>query len=156
MKKVIDLHKIGERIEFNDSRELTNGKRSEGKLTLQAGKKGPPTHIHPSCEEGFEVIRGQLIVVIDGIETTLHEGESVTIKRGQPHTFKNASDTKIVEAKFWFEPALHLEWMLQTIGEDAMKNGGDWKNASLLSTFYIMYHIRDEHRIAGIPLWIQM
>ncbi len=44
MKKPIDLHKIGEKLEFNQLREQTFGQRSEGVLTLSAGKKGPPAH----------------------------------------------------------------------------------------------------------------
>lgn len=155
MKKVIDLYKIGEKIEFYDMRETTNGRRSEGKVTLQAGKKGPPSHCHPSCEEGFEVLSGTLILILNGKEITLQKGDVIVVKRGELHTFKNASTTNIVEARFWYEPALRLEWMLQTLGEDAMENGGDWKNASLLSSMFIMFKLREEHRMGAIPIWLQ-
>jgi hypothetical protein len=45
--------------------------------------------------------------------------------------------------------------MLQTMGEDAMANGGDWKNVSLLPAMYIMWKARKEYRIAGMPFWLQ-
>lgn len=155
MKKIIDLHQIGEKIEFNDTRERTQGKRSEGIVTLRAGKSGPPAHIHPSCEEGFEVLNGSLTLIVNGKERTLQKGESVIVQRGEKHTFKNSSQTEPVEAKFWYEPALRLEWMLQTMGEDAMKKGGDWKKVSPLPAMYIMYKLRNEHRLAGMPFWLQ-
>lgn len=155
MKEVIDLCKIGEKIEFFDTREITHGKRSEGKVTLQAGKNGPPLHIHPNCEEGFEILSGALTVIINGKEKTLQKGEVAIVKRGEAHTFKNASNSESVEAKFWYEPALRLEWMLQTFGEDAMKNGGDWKKVSLLPSMYVMYKLRNEHRLGGMPFWLQ-
>lgn len=155
MKKVIDLHQIGEKIEFFDTRETTLGKRSEGKVTLQAGKIGPPKHIHPNCEEGFEVLNGTMTLIINGQEKTLKKGEVAIVKRGEVHTFKNGSNSEPVEARFWYEPALHLEWMLQTMGENAMQNGGDWKKVSLLPSMYAMYKLRHEHRMGGIPFWVQ-
>jgi len=61
MKTPIDLYNIGEHLHFNDSRETTNGKRSEGILTVGTGKSGPPPHRHMMQEEGFEVISGEMI-----------------------------------------------------------------------------------------------
>ncbi|MBK7945213.1 MAG: hypothetical protein IPJ85_07885 [Flavobacteriales bacterium] len=39
MKRAIHLHAIGERVQFNDARERTNGKRSEASLSLGPGNK---------------------------------------------------------------------------------------------------------------------
>lgn len=39
MKKPIDLPKIGERLAFNNLREQTFGQRSEGIMTIGAGKR---------------------------------------------------------------------------------------------------------------------
>jgi hypothetical protein len=52
-KRAIDLHAIGEKLEFNDARERTGGRRSEGILTLGPGNKGPMAHIHTRQVEGF-------------------------------------------------------------------------------------------------------
>ena len=155
MKKAIDLYKIGEKLEFNDSRELTNGKRSEGKLTIQPGKKGPPPHIHIQQIEGFEVLNGSMVAIINGKETLLKKGETVIVKAGEAHTFRNGSNSEELVARFWYEPALNMEFMLQTLGESAMENGGDWAKAPILPTMYLLYKAREEYRIAGIPFRLQ-
>ncbi len=155
MKTPIDLYKIGEHLHFNDSREITNGKRSEGILTVDAGKSGPPPHRHMLQEEGFEILSGEMIAIVEGKEVVIKTGEKVIVKPGESHTFKNASKSEKLVAKFWYEPALNMEWMLQTFGEAAMKHGGSWANVSVLMMMYVMYKARKEYRIAGIPFWLQ-
>ena len=155
MKQAIDLHKIGEKIEFNDARERTNGQRSEAILTLGAGKSGPPPHIHTQQSEGFEIVSGQMVAVVNGAAIVVNAGDTIIVKPGESHTFSNGSTTEPLVAKFWYEPALNTEWMLQTMGEDAMKNGGDWAKMSLLPAIYIFYKMRREYRLAGMPGWLQ-
>ena len=155
MKQPIDLYKIGEKIEFTDARERTNGQRSEGVLTIGAGKIGPPPHIHTQQAEGFEIISGQMVAVVGGKEIVANAGDTIIVQAGESHTFKNGNSTEPLVAKFWYEPALNTEWMLQTMGEDAMKNGGDWAKASTLPAMYIMYEMRREYRFAGMPGWLQ-
>lgn len=155
LKRVIDLHKIGEKLAFNDARERTNGQRSEGILTVSPGSKGPGAHAHTKQLEGFEVLSGQMIAVVNGQEIIVNAGDSVIVQPNEDHTFKNGSQTEPLVAKFWYEPALNTEWMLQTMGEDAMKNGGDWAKVSLLPAMFMMYKLRHEYRIAGMPVWLQ-
>jgi hypothetical protein len=155
MKKPIDLHKIGEKLEFNQLREQTFGQRSEGILTMDAGKSGPPAHVHTQQLEGFEVISGQMIAIINGKEIIANTGDTVLVQAGEAHTFRNGSNSEPMVARFWYEPALNIEWMLQTMGEEAMQNGGDWAKVSLFSTAYLMYQMRKEYRIAGMPHWLQ-
>ena len=155
MKRTIDLHLIGERIQFNDARERTNGERSEATLSLGPGNKGPGPHIHIGQDEGFKVLSGKLVVTIGKKVVTLGPGESVVVHSGETHNFGNPSSTERVEAEFWYEPALHTEWMLQTMGEAAMDNGGDWKKVPPMSAIYLMWKMRKEYRFGGIPFWLQ-
>ena len=155
LKKTIDLHKIGEKLEFTDARERTKGKRSEGILTLGAGKKGPGAHAHTRQLEGFEVLSGQMVAVVNGKEMIANAGDTIIVHADENHTFKNGSQTEPLVAKFWYEPALNTEWMLQTLGEDAMKNGGDWDKMSVLPAMYIFYKLRNEYRFAGMPVSLQ-
>ncbi len=155
MKKAIDLHKIGEKLEFNDARELTNGQRSEGIMTIGAGKNGPGAHKHMLQTEGFEVISGRMVATVNGKEVVAQAGETILVQPGESHSFVNGSATEPLVAKFWYEPALNTEWMLQTMGEDAMKNGGDWEKMSLLPAMYIFYKLRREYRFSGMPYWLQ-
>ena len=62
-KPIIDLHRIGEKLEFNDARERTRGLRSEGIVTLAPGRNGPGTHIHLGQVEGFEVLSGTMVLM---------------------------------------------------------------------------------------------
>ena len=155
MKRPIDLHAIGERIHFNDARERTNGQRSEATLSLGPGNKGPGAHIHIGQDEGFKVLSGKLIVTIGKKEVTMGPGESAVVRAGEAHNFRNASSTERVEAEFWYQPALNIEWMLQSMGEDAMENGGDWKKAPLLPVFHALWKMRREYRLAGLTFWLQ-
>lgn len=155
MKRTIDLHAIGERIQFNDARERTNGKRSEATLSLGPGNKGPGAHIHIGQDEGFRVVSGKLVVTIGKKEVILGPGESTLIRSGEVHNFRNASATDRVEAEFWYEPALHVEWMLQSMGESAMEKGGDWKKVPVLSALHLLWKLRKEYRLGGMPYWLQ-
>jgi len=155
IKKSIDLYRTGEHLQFNDARELTNGQRSEGILTLAPNGNGPPAHIHTRQTEGFEVIEGSLILIINGKERVLNTNESTIVKAGEPHTFKNASNAVKAVAKFWYEPALNIEWFTQTVGEDAMANGGAWERASVLPVLYAFYKMRSEYRLGAVPFWVQ-
>ena len=154
-KRAIDLHAIGERLEFNDARERTRGQRSEGILTLGPGRDGPGSHMHTQQVEGFDVLSGTLVVVAGGRSVTLRTGESLVVAPGEAHTFRNGDKTTPVVAKFWYEPALNIEWMLQRLGEWAMDRGGDWKKVPLLSGAYVMFRLRREYRLAGMPFWVQ-
>lgn len=154
-KRAIDLHAIGEKLEFNDAREVTRGQRSEGVLTLGPGRDGPGAHIHTQQVEGFEVLSGTLVVVASGKSVTLRAGDSCLVAAGEAHTFRNGDKTTPVVAKVWYEPALNVEWMLQSLGELAMDRGGDWRKAPLLRSAYVMFLLRREQRLAGIPFWAQ-
>jgi mannose-6-phosphate isomerase-like protein (cupin superfamily) len=154
-KRAIDLRAIGEKLEFNDARERTGGQRSEGTLTLGPGNKGPIAHIHTQQVEGFEVLSGTLVLVADGRSVTLRAGESFLVAAGEAHTFRNGDKATPVVAKFWYEPALNIEWMLQTMGELAMERGGDWSKMPLLPAAYILFLLRKEYRLAGMPFWAQ-
>ena len=154
-KPAVDLRADGEHIQFNDARERTGGLRSEGVVTLAPGGPGPGTHIHTRQNEGFEVVSGTMLVTLHGEEATLEPGDSVVVQAGEVHTFRNGSDTSELVVRFWYEPALRLEWMLQTMGEMAMERGGAWKNVPLLEGGHILFAMRSEYRFAGWPFWLQ-
>jgi quercetin dioxygenase-like cupin family protein len=49
-----------------------------------------PKHSHPRQESRFELLSGQLVFEIDGIERTIQAPDSVTIPAGARHRFWNA------------------------------------------------------------------
>ncbi|MDX1913848.1 MAG: cupin domain-containing protein [Saprospiraceae bacterium] len=155
MKQIIDLPLTGETLAFNDAREQTKGQRSEGIVTIAAGKKGPGAHKHMLQTEGFEVISGCMIARVNGVTHTAHPGETILVQPGESHSFINGSATEPLVAKFWYEPALNTEEMLQVMGEEAMRRGGSWEKMPLLPCMHLFFLMRREYRFSGIPHWLQ-
>ncbi|MGO9822217.1 MAG: cupin domain-containing protein [Solirubrobacteraceae bacterium] len=89
----LDYHPvIGERWEITKSTEDTSGELFESTVWLDPHVPGPPPHVHPNAEESIEVLQGSLDVFKDGGWTTLRPGETATVGREAPHTFRNPSD----------------------------------------------------------------
>lgn len=54
---------------------------------------GNPLHIHPTANETYKVLEGQLEINIHGNWRLLQAGEELTVDEGLPHTFRNPSDS---------------------------------------------------------------
>ena len=69
------------------------------------GASREPMHTHPNQEKRFEVIDGELTIMIDGRERVMRAGEEVTIGPREAHCFWNAGAS---EVHYWqeFRPAL--------------------------------------------------
>jgi quercetin dioxygenase-like cupin family protein len=91
----------GERIELGASvitikvsSEQTGGELAVVEYDVPGGFAGPPLHIHPSFDEVFQVLSGELFFrlgeeVIRGVPGTV-----VYVPGDQPHTFSNPSDRR--------------------------------------------------------------
>jgi quercetin dioxygenase-like cupin family protein len=55
--------------------------------------KATPLHLHPSEDESFYVLEGELLVHDDGRELCVGDGGFVCIPRGTPHAFTVTSET---------------------------------------------------------------
>lgn len=81
---------------------LKTGKQTSGELlqlmyVVEVPEIEPaiPLHIHYQCSERFEVVQGQLGVILDGERRLLGVGEQVYIPPSTPHTFWNAGDGEL-------------------------------------------------------------
>jgi quercetin dioxygenase-like cupin family protein len=54
---------------------------------------GPPLHLHPSQEEWFYVMQGEVAFQVGEQRLHLHPGESVLAPRRVPHTFSSVAAT---------------------------------------------------------------
>jgi quercetin dioxygenase-like cupin family protein len=54
---------------------------------------GSPPHLHTDDEEAFTVLEGRYEFRVAGRTITAGPGEVVTVRRGQPHLFRNAGGT---------------------------------------------------------------
>ncbi|MGZ4233206.1 MAG: cupin domain-containing protein [Solirubrobacteraceae bacterium] len=71
-------------------------------------------HVHPQQSERFEVLQGELGLSVGGDEVIAHPGDTVTVRPGTPHRFRNAGDRP---ARFVMEirPALRFESLIETM-----------------------------------------
>lgn len=61
----------------------------EVEATYSAEGEPPPKHYHPSQDERFVVLEGQISVRVEGEESELGEGEEIRIPRGAVHQMWN-------------------------------------------------------------------
>jgi mannose-6-phosphate isomerase-like protein (cupin superfamily) len=94
----------------------TGGSFVEMEILLPPNAVTPPLHIHPKQEEDYEVLAGTLEVNYEGNWMRLPEGESMTIPRGEPHTFRNSSGLR-VRVRNVHRPAVGFQDYLEEIHE---------------------------------------
>lgn len=97
MNKTIKNPAIGHWITFLQTSEQTNGELLQIEYGVEKPESKPtiPLHKHLLCAERFEVVSGQLGVILDGARRVLSVGEQVLIPPGTPHTFWNAGDGEL-------------------------------------------------------------
>lgn len=97
MKRIVENQITGEKINFLETAEETQGKYLQIEVSLPAQGDGPPLHSHDEFEEEFEVISGKLTVKLSKTEEIiLNPGEKKLITFNTPHTFTNNHDEPLV------------------------------------------------------------
>jgi quercetin dioxygenase-like cupin family protein len=104
----------GTAFEIIESAADSGGERIEFEITIRPGSPGPPKHFHPSQEESWRVIEGELSVFVDGEWRTLAEGESLSIPPNTVHTLRNRSG-KVVRFRDVHEPALDFQQYIEDL-----------------------------------------
>jgi non-heme chloroperoxidase len=148
----------GERIEVDDDRpthaddtsrvwylrtgEDTDGEVHEQRVEYVPGSPFPPTHLHPGQDEHFEVERGQMLFVVDGVEHLVSAGGTIDIPRGTPHRARNASTSASAVVRWETRPALRTTAFFST----AARLGDDM---GLLDSALLAHEYRDVFRLTG-------
>jgi quercetin dioxygenase-like cupin family protein len=86
----------------------SGGRRVEFEITMAPGALGPPKHFHPSQEESWRVVDGELSVFVDDDWRTLGAGEELKIPPNTVHTLRNRSDG-VVRFRDVHVPALDFQ-----------------------------------------------
>ncbi|WP_018923540.1 cupin domain-containing protein [Salsuginibacillus kocurii] len=81
----------GEVITFLETTAETNGEYLLIKVDLPPGGDGPLKHYHLAFEEAFEVIEGELELIVGDELIILEAGGTRTVPKTVHHQFKNAS-----------------------------------------------------------------
>ncbi|MCB0032394.1 MAG: cupin domain-containing protein [Anaerolineales bacterium] len=97
MSKTVRNPAIGHRITFLQTADQTNGELLQIMYAVEGPESQPaiPRHIHLQSEERFEVVQGQLGVILDGERQLFVSGEQLLIPPGTPHTFWNAGEGEL-------------------------------------------------------------
>lgn len=85
------------------------------------GSSEPPAHLHPNQDERFEVLEGELTVVVDGDERLLQAGDRLDVPRGTVHKMWNAGAGR-ARATWHVSPALRTEEMFRTIAAGGVED----------------------------------
>jgi mannose-6-phosphate isomerase-like protein (cupin superfamily) len=150
----LNVEKQGESITFLAEADTT-APRAEAEVRLAPGASGPPPHLHTKQHESFHVVSGRMIATVDGQQHTVEAGETLVVQPGQAHTFANASQTEPLIVRGTVEPALHFQWFLSEMAKSAIRAGGSWKDLPVFEAAYILHQMRDEYRLAGMPVLVQ-
>jgi quercetin dioxygenase-like cupin family protein len=116
------MAKTGDVLEMPDgsSYEITRSTADAGGefvemiFNLPSGSYAPPPHTHPGLVESYEVLEGELDVMVDGAWQTLRPGESASVPPDTDHTFKNRSGAT-VRARNVHRPPARFESYLEQI-----------------------------------------
>jgi mannose-6-phosphate isomerase-like protein (cupin superfamily) len=96
----------------------SSGKRIEFEITMAPGALGPPKHFHPSQDESWSVLEGELSVFVEDGWRTLGEGESLSIPANTVHTLRNRS-AGVVRFRDVHEPALDFQDYIEALHRQA-------------------------------------
>ncbi len=149
----LDFHPgMGMRWEITRSTADTAGELFEATNWLDPRMPGPPVHVHPTEEEGFEVIEGTLDVFVDGAWSQVRAGETASVPAGVPHTLRNAGEEP-VRAVTRIRPAQRSEAffreMHRLIHEDKIKRLPPKEPRSAIYAAMLFVKYPDEIRATG-------
>lgn len=81
---------VGDVYRFMATGEDTNGKYAVWEAIVPPGG-GPPPHVHSREEEGFYILEGEIMFMINGERVVATAGMFANMPVGTPHSFKNES-----------------------------------------------------------------
>ena len=70
----------------------------------------PPYHVHHTEDEVFHLLEGELVMLVGGVVTRVHAGETRLAPKGVPHTYRVVSPTArwlVTTARGDFERFVH-------------------------------------------------
>jgi quercetin dioxygenase-like cupin family protein len=80
-------------LEFLESKETTGGSLDMFRFTAQPGARMPVPHYHESWDEAVYGLAGEMLFTVDGKDVPVRPGETLFIKRGIVHGFRNETSS---------------------------------------------------------------
>jgi len=111
---VIENPVTGERIVFRKTSQETNGQAVVIETYVQPNGFVAAAHVHPSQEERFEILSGEVGFNVGGEKTVAGPGQRLVVPAGTPHKFWNAGE-EVAHFVCEVRPALQFESLLETM-----------------------------------------
>src|SRR3954469_3569702 len=153
------MAQAGDVFQLNDDEKVTvrtpsaasGGELLELEAEWGASGHKPLPHSHPSQEEHFEVLEGQLSVKLGGEKRVLNVGDTVDVPRGTVHTFWNSGGTP-ARAKWQVRPAQRTEDFFQAVHSLRAEGHGTSAGLSLPAGALVAREFRGEFTPALSPV----
>ncbi|HXD11523.1 MAG TPA: cupin domain-containing protein [Anaerolineales bacterium] len=119
------------------------------------GESGPPSHIHPSQQETYEVLEGEAEFVLGNKTVLVKQGDKVEIPANTPHTFRNTTNAWL-RMQDTHLPALTFEEMMRElhglVHSGKIKGFNDFKSLVYLSMLWVKH--KELQRSANPPFFV--
>lgn len=148
-------NRAGHLLRFRQTGGETGGALLEVEALYPPRSQAPTEHYHPSQEERFEVLQGEMKASIDGSVNVYGVGETYTIPPGTRHWMHNASDEP-ARILWQTRPALRTETFFETTWGLA-RDGQTRANGSpkFLQAVVVGQAFAREFRLARPPYLLQ-
>ena len=148
-------NRAGHQLIFRQTADETGGALLEVEALYPPHSQAPTEHYHPSQEERFEILEGEIRASIDGHVTTYKAGDVFTIPVGTRHWMHNASDAP-ARVLWQTRPALQTETFFETTWGLA-RDGQTRPNGSprLLQAVVVGQAYAQEFRLSRPPYFLQ-
>lgn len=144
----------GDSYEFLETARDTNGERVTLKATIKSKGYLVPKHYHVFQDEIFEVISGQLTILLDGETNTLSAGEKIILPKNIPHNHYNNEDIAVTYIHT-VKPALDFDFLIENLvglaADGKSKNG----KYGLVQELVTLKYLDSKSYLADIPIGIQ-
>ncbi len=151
----ITNHVTGETLVFRTTSADTNGESVVVEAFVTPDGAVAAAHVHPSQEESFEIVAGELEFRVGRKTLVARPGDRVVVPAGTPHRFRNVGGET---AHFVCEvtPALGFEQLIETmfsLANDGKVNRKGMPNPLRLAV--IANHHFGDVRLPFPPAWLQ-
>jgi mannose-6-phosphate isomerase-like protein (cupin superfamily) len=150
---------MAETLKLTPSETLTIREDTPAALEVEGrwgpGGSPPPKHFHPSQDEHFEVLEGELHARVDGIEHVLGVGDTLDIPRGAVHQMWNPGEVE-GRAIWRTTPAMRTaSWFRAIDGLHRSGRVGSNGMPGPLASGVMLSEYRDVFRLAGPDLLLR-
>jgi quercetin dioxygenase-like cupin family protein len=153
--KIINNKKTGQQITFIQTSDDTGGELLEMESLFQPNSKEPVPHYHPSQEEYFTVIEGEISVRTNDVVRVLKQGDKLRLKKNQVHSMWNHS-RNIARVNWKVMPASDTEYFLENgIGIANKKKTNEKGMPGILQVALMANKFSHVYRVAKPPYTIQ-